>query len=224
MKIEYGIHFYINICNYSQIIEYEENSTGKLNHCIHLLNTFFTSVERYSAKYKKIEIEKITGSRLHLYAVGDIDEVVDDVLDVICYAYSFSLEVNRISKYKTLPSIKINAGASYGKFITHNIELSDNKTEFTSIGYACNYAAKLQNIAKSNYLCLDDEIYNEIKYKVQCEKLYNAKFKKKYNQDYYYSLAIDKLNNNEYGDFIDIQIVWEIWNSQILIVGLVLII
>ena len=45
-----GIHFYINITNFNDIILDEESKTGEVTHAIHALDTFFTSVETFGKK------------------------------------------------------------------------------------------------------------------------------------------------------------------------------
>ena len=74
MQRQVGIHFYINIANYNSIILDEENRTGQVTHAIHALDTFFSSVESFGKKYFKdsFVVEKITGSRLHMYVIGDL--------------------------------------------------------------------------------------------------------------------------------------------------------
>lgn len=41
MKSQEGIHFYINIANFNDIILDEEAKTKKVTHAIHALDTFF---------------------------------------------------------------------------------------------------------------------------------------------------------------------------------------
>ena len=69
MNMESGIHFYINIKNFDNVVINEEERFGAVNHSIHALDTLFSSVERFgNRKYKDIfVVEKITGARLHMY-------------------------------------------------------------------------------------------------------------------------------------------------------------
>ena len=69
MNRKKGIHFYINIVNLDDVVEKEEEHTGEVCHAIHALDTFFSSIEAYGKRHypKAFVIEKITGSRLHMY-------------------------------------------------------------------------------------------------------------------------------------------------------------
>ena len=51
MKKQTGIHFYINIVNYDDVVEKEEAATGEVRHAIHELDTFFSSVEAYGKSH-----------------------------------------------------------------------------------------------------------------------------------------------------------------------------
>ena len=46
MKRRKGIHFYINIRNFNNIILDEEAMTGNVTHSLHALDTFFSSIEK----------------------------------------------------------------------------------------------------------------------------------------------------------------------------------
>ena len=50
MKRRKGIHFYINIRNFNNIILDEEAMTGNVTHSLHALDTFFSSIENYGKK------------------------------------------------------------------------------------------------------------------------------------------------------------------------------
>ena len=54
MKRYNGIHFYINIKNYNDIILEEEERFGKVNHAIHALDTFFSSIDHTGKGYRQI--------------------------------------------------------------------------------------------------------------------------------------------------------------------------
>ena len=73
MQKKEGTHFYINIFNFDEVSEKEETETGEVRHSIHELDTFFRSVETYGKRHYpgKLIVEKITGSRLHMYVVSD---------------------------------------------------------------------------------------------------------------------------------------------------------
>ena len=112
-----GLHFYINIANFDDVIEDEESKTGKLNHSIHALDTYFSSIESFGKKYypNDFVVEKITGSRLHLYVVADVKAAFRIVSSVSRFAIRLSHYLNRdIVKYKTLLDFRIQFGACYG--------------------------------------------------------------------------------------------------------------
>lgn len=71
-----GIHFYVNVANFNEVVIDEETKNGKVNHAIHALDTFFSGIESFGKKNfsEKFVIEKITGARLHMYVVDDVNE------------------------------------------------------------------------------------------------------------------------------------------------------
>ena len=189
-----GMHFYINVRNYNDIVEKEESVLGRPLHSIHALDLYFTSIERYAKELGKVEIEKITGSRLHMYIIDDdMDRAFKFLWKVSTYARSLTRFISdKIAKYKTLQIFEIQVGACYGKFY----EFEFTKTsEITTIGYAANFAAKLQSIALTDCLCVSENIYNDLtnkNIKNQFNVKYSAKIKK-YDQDKYYEIKlIDK--------------------------------
>ena len=46
-----GIHFYINIATLDDVAENEEKTLGEMQHTIHALDTFFTSIEAYGLRH-----------------------------------------------------------------------------------------------------------------------------------------------------------------------------
>lgn len=88
MEKSEGIHFYVNVENFNDVVLNEEQHTGKVNHSIHALDTFFTSIEYYGKTNfpKSFVVEKITGSRLHMYVVEDITKAYSIVQEVVKYA------------------------------------------------------------------------------------------------------------------------------------------
>ena len=89
MKKQSGIHFYINIVNFNKIIQTEEFKTNAVTHSIHALDTFFSSIESFGKKKypKSFVVEKITGSRLHLYVTDVIGPAYDVVRTVSAFAF-----------------------------------------------------------------------------------------------------------------------------------------
>lgn len=197
-KLE-GCHFYINIVNLDEVVTKEEKETGNVIHAIHALDTFFTSIEVYSKKkYSEIlKIEKITGSRLHMYVLEDIMEAYKAVSDIAVYAYMLSTFLNHnIGKFRSLETFKIQVGCCYGKFYDFIFE-SDYEAEETTIGYAANYAAKLQHITDIGWISISENIYMELQENkdLYCKKT-NSSIKK-YDQECYYTVNIAKINKSK---------------------------
>lgn len=219
MKKESGIHLYLNIKNYDEIIEKDERDNDKPIHAIHALDSFFTAIEKYCKDYcsHDVSIEKITGSRLHLIFMESISKSAKQVLDIVCFSYFLAERFEEIPKYKSLPKLKIEAGSAYGKFYVYTYK-SDDIEEVTSIGFACNIAAKMQSIVGNSTLAIDDDSYKALddKYK----DLFNIKETNKlikYNVDHYYELklkAIDKYES-EYHKHIT-EAISSIVNSRLL--------
>ena len=117
MERQSGIHFYINIANFNEIILQEEKkSKGKeVTHSIHALDTFFTSVESFGKGISKnLVVEKITGSRLHMYVVGELEPAFQVVKVVTSYSFNLARYIKTdISKYKSLLDFYITV-YSYG--------------------------------------------------------------------------------------------------------------
>ena len=209
-----GIHFYININNFEDIVDDEENKQKKLSHSIHLLNSYFSGIERYArTNCDNIEIEKITSGRIHLYTIGTVEGTIKDVLKVICFAYEFSKQIMRVGKYSSLLDMEISVGASYGAFFAIDMKLDADTSEFTSIGFACNYAAKLQSIAGSGVFAFDDDILKGcLSLGLECCSKENIMFSVKYGQGKYYVAKLSSLmdlsfiRESSINSFIDNQI------------------
>lgn len=164
MKKLEGIHFYINIPNLLDIIEDEENKTQQVNHSIHVLDTYFASIERYGKrKYPdSFIVEKVTGSRLHMYVVSDIADGISAVRDISYFAQKLSYYIStEIGKYKSLIRFSIQVGACHGEF--YDFVFKDGEfEEETTIGFAANYAAKLQNLTKPAYISISSDMYEKL--------------------------------------------------------------
>lgn len=157
-----GIHFYVNVANFNEVVIDEEIKNGKVNHSIHALDTFFSGIESFGKKNfpEKFVIEKITGARLHMYVVDDVNEAYEIVEEVVKFAGDLSRYLNNdIAKYKTLLEFKIQAGACFGSF--YNFEFKrQNADEETTIGYAANYAAKLQGLCNIGNIAVSSNIFD----------------------------------------------------------------
>ncbi len=159
-----GIHFYICIINYNDIIRDEENRTGKVTRSIHALDTFFSSIERFGKKEfaPSFVVEKVTGSRLHLYITKDIKDAFSVVKSVSAYAYRLAQYLNHnIDKYQLLKDFIVNVGVAYGQFYDFEF-VNEDYTETTTIGFAANLAAKLQTLSGSGKISISENIYNEL--------------------------------------------------------------
>lgn len=200
MERNNGIHFYINIKNLYDVIEHEEATTGEIRHSIHALDTFFSSVEGYGQKHYRNElvIEKITGSRLHMYATSsDIMRCFEIVSAVTQYSQKLVYYMSQnISKYKTLVRFQIQSGACYGRFYEFTFKAEQGE-ELTTIGFACNYAAKLQGLAPTGHITISESIFDELpEYQRSMFRKMESKLIKKYEQSYYYDALISALTTS----------------------------
>lgn len=196
MKKQKGLHFYINVMNFNDIVEAEELQGG-VNHSIHALDTLFTLTEKYGKKNysDRFVVEKITGARLHMFVVAEIKEAYETAIAVISYAYKTAeFMMSDIAKYNSLTQFKLQAGISYGTFYEYEFK-NDDYEEMTTIGFACNYAAKLQNLACADSLVISENIYdslrNEDRYTF-VRKVHPSIVK--YKQRAYYETKIDYLD------------------------------
>ena len=163
MRRYQGIHFYINITNFNDILLDEEAKTRKVTRSLHALDTFFSSIEAYAKKEypTTLVIEKITGARLHLYVVDGIIPAFQAVKTVSAYAYKLCGFINKeIPKYQMLSDFHINIGVAYGRFYDFEFTTKEGFSESTTIGHAANYAAKLQAKAGVGKLNISEDIYS----------------------------------------------------------------
>ena len=190
-----GIHFYININNIEDIVDDEETKQKKLSRSIHLLHSYFSGIERFArTNCYNVEVEKITSGRIHLYTIGNVEDTIRDILKVLCFAYEFSKRIKTVGKYSSLLDMEISAGASYGAFFTIDMRLDADTSEFTSIGYACNYAAKLQSVAGDSTFAFDGDILkNCLQLGLTCSSRDNELFSVKYAQGKYYVARLSSL-------------------------------
>lgn len=206
MKRYEGMHFYINITNLNNIVADEELRTGRVNHSIHELDTFFTQIENFGKKnFDNFHVEKVTGSRLHMYVLDDLEEAFIAVSEVSRFANKLAASLNKeVAKYKTLINFSIQVGACYGKFYDFEFK-NDYIDEETSIGYACNYAAKLQGLAKPAYIAISSDIYESLDSEYQDKFVVQRESKvKKYGQTYYaYTLISNLKTDIDFTPFLD---------------------
>lgn len=196
MKKLEGIHFYINIQEFDKIILDEESKTGEVTHAIHALDTFFSSVESFGKRISKnLVVEKITGSRLHLYVVDELFKAFQVVKSVSVYAYKLSKYINTgIPKYKTLKDFHISVGVAYGKFYDFEFCTKEGFSEKTTIGYAANFAAKLQALSGMSTMGISEDIYDALP--DEEKEIYtriNEPSIKKYGQYRYYKTQLSRI-------------------------------
>ena len=197
MERKNGIHFYINIKNLNDVIEHEEAVTGEIKHSIHALDTFFSSIEEYGKKHYKDElvIEKITGSRLHMYVISND---VGRCFEVVSAVTQFSQKLvyfmsQNINKYKTLVRFQIQSGACFGDFYEFTFK-AEKEEEMTTIGFACNFAAKLQGLAPVGHITISESIYDNLpKHQRSIFQKMESDVIKKYNQSCFFDALISTL-------------------------------
>lgn len=199
MQKKKGIHLYINIKNLDElvIVDYKDE---KLNHIIHQMNTLFTSIERYiNDNYKdNVEIEKVTGSRLHLIIFNN-NQI--DIMMIICkFAYLLSKKFKNFPKYSNLGTLNLQFGADTGFYYGVEIDIN-NDVEYTSIGYPANYAAKLQSISDIGYLYISKKLYDimDIDDRKNFGLVSNNQSKQiinKYNNGSIYCFKVDKFDDS----------------------------
>ena len=197
MRRKEGCHFYINIANLNEVVTKEEERTGNVTHAVHALDTFFSSIEAYGKKnYSDIfVVEKVTGSRLHMYVTDDITKAYSVIIDIAVYAYALSSYLNKnVGKYKSLLDFDIQVGCCYGKFYDFIFKMEE-KEEETTIGYTANYAAKLQSITSIGFLSISENIYEELE--EEQKSFFSIKMDgriTKYGQSCYYTANLSKFN------------------------------
>lgn len=197
MRRKEGCHFYINIANLNEVVTKEEERTGNVTHAVHALDTFFSSIEAYGKKYYSdiFVVEKVTGSRLHMYITEDMTKAYSAIIDIAVYAYALSYYLNRnVGKYKSLLDFEIQVGCCYGNFYDF-IFKTEEKEEETTIGYAANYAAKLQGITSTGFISISENIYEEIG--EEQKSFFSIKRDgriSKYGQLCYYTANLSKFN------------------------------
>lgn len=115
--------------------------------------------------------------------------------DVSVYAYRLSKYITtEISKYKLLKDFYINVGAAYGKFYDFEFTTREGFSELTTIGYAANFAAKLQSFSGRSNISISEDIYDVLS---SDEKKLYVKIEEpsieKYGQDKYYKTCLYKI-------------------------------
>lgn len=199
MQREQGLHLYINILNFDKILEEEEKRLGEPTHSIHALDSYFSSIEKFVNKYvTNSTVEKITGSRLHVYIISDLTSAYKKAKKISVFAHKLaSYLLDNVRKYNSLVRFRIQIGLAYGNFYIFKFE-NNSVSEITSIGYAANYAAKLQSLSDPNYLSLSKNIYDNL---LSTDKQPFVKKESstilKYSQSCYYTCPLSNINDKE---------------------------
>ena len=200
MNRKKGIHFYINIVNLDDVVEKEEEHTGEVRHAIHALDTFFSSIEAYGKRHypKAFVIEKITGSRLHMYIESENIPFAFEIVSAVSqYAYNLTAFLSdQVGKYKTLLPFQLQVGACFGSFYEFEFE-RENANELTTIGFAANFAAKLQGLARPMHICMSQNIFDDLTpvQKTAFIRIQTTAIQK-YDQDCYYDALLRDLEVN----------------------------
>lgn len=205
-----GIHLYINVKNFSSIVKKEENNTNDLDHSLHALNIYFKSIERVCHNMN-IDIEKVTGSRLHLFIEGNYCDktVIEKLYDISLFAINAPKKMGKIGKYQSINNFKISLGACAGDCYKYTfVDLTTNFEEISSIGYSANVGSKLEGLSKTNSLAVTLDLakkFNEQYSKVRYEK--GTVNLKKYELNSYYLFDLSNeyvdLNHSLYNAIVD---------------------
>ena len=194
-----GIHLYINVKNFSSIVKEEEKNTSDLDHSLHALNIYFKSVERVCHNMN-IDIEKVTGSRLHLFIEGDYCDksVIKKIYDISLFAINAPKKMEKIGKYQSINKFKISLGACEGECYYYTfVDLRTGFEEVSSIGYSANVGSKLEGLSKTNSIAVTfnlakkfNEQYPKVRYLKGTSDL------KKYDLNSYYIFDLSNENVN----------------------------
>lgn len=174
-KMYFGLHFYVNVNNLDSILRKEESETDFLKKAFHQLDTFVSTMEYY-ASLTNVQVEKLTGSRLHFYVQCN-EEDRDDILNalkVIAMAHHLARYIStNIGKYKNVADYQIGAGMDYGNFTIFEFSDKESKIEeVTSIGSPANRAAKLQSYSEDGTLAVSKEVFDLMD--DDCKKLFHG--------------------------------------------------
>jgi class 3 adenylate cyclase len=198
MKKMEGVHFYIDLPNLNDVVADEEERTGGVTHALHALDVLFSSVESYGKRVSPaFVVEKITGSRLHLYVTGDVKSAFPVVERVSSFAYCACDCINHgIGKYRGLMDLGIRVGVAHGSFYDFEFIFDDEgeESELTTIGHAANIAAKLQTLLRDGEFGVTDDMYGTLPATQQSRFIYReSEGLSKYGYDGYYVARLSGL-------------------------------
>ncbi len=201
-----GLHLYVTIDNYDDLLLKEEKDTKNIKKSLKLLNSFFVSIRKYASRpnmFPGLFIEKTTGNRMHIYIEHeenvDKNKCMSELINIALYAYnSINCLNNEVGKLASLDNAVIKIGADYGRFWKFDIkDVQNGIDEDTSVGYAANYACKLQALVSKNSVAIseDDYSYVDEKYR-KCFVVENDCKLSKYHpdkSDKYYKATLNSL-------------------------------
>jgi len=162
MKIEEGVHLYININNLNAIVRKEESKHDDLKRTFHALNTWISTIEKFGKDNENFYPEKFTTSRLHFYFKYSEDICDDSVkmIEMAVFANKLASELTTIGKYKEMVKFEVGVGMDLGVFTEFNFEDDDSEIEeMTTIGSPANRAAKLQSRCEKGKILISSKIY-----------------------------------------------------------------
>lgn len=203
-----GLHLYVTIDNFDELMSKEESSTRNIKKSLKLLNSFFVAIRRYVSqtnRFAGLFVEKITGNRMHLYIDSNEgpseNECMYELVNISLYSIN-TIEClnNEVGKLASLDNAVIKIGADYGEFRKFRItDQQNNIDEDTSIGFAANYACKLQIIANRNSVAISEDDYSYVDSKLkQCFKLSHNSLLSKYHDNYsdkYYIATLQSIRD-----------------------------
>lgn len=171
MKKYNGVHFYVNINNFNNIVKKDEKKHDDLARSFHALEIFIKSIEKFVLDIGDIEIEKFTTSRLHFYIRECEENFIVKMLQVMCFANSLvDYMKGNIGKFKNIDKFTIGVGADLGDFTEFEFSDPDSEiTEMTTIGSPANRAAKLQSNCSDGEILVSREVYNSLPYEIKNE-------------------------------------------------------
>ena len=206
-----GLHLYVSIDNFDDIIADEESRYGEVKRSLKLLDSLFQAIRKHIGKgsYPGLFIEKVTGNRMHIYIEDGMgmspDTCMYELLQISVYAYQAVNTLNQISKLGSIKEAVLRIGADYGSFYKMTIDdLKKKIAENTSVGFAANYACKLQTVVRNNALAVSEDDFNIVPESYRCffAKAQNTKLEK-YHSDKsgtYYKASLASLSSTDLGD------------------------
>lgn len=211
-KIMYGIHLYVKIINFNEIVKTEAKNRNDYTRFLHMMHTYHMAIIKLVDSFNndKIYIEKLTAGKLHL-VMEKHDMYIDDLLELAYSVYHITYNIfNGLNKYKTANNFKIAIGADVGKY--YNIDFQDvnGGVETTSVGNCANKASKITDKTFAGNFSISRKIYNKLE---DINKTTFKKFsekdirniKRKYEDSDFYWTNLNRLVKKTNIDFTEIR-------------------